>query len=67
MKTKKRQGRKPVGVPVAGQKDRTCLRCNKQFNSIGPGNRICPWCENQPVKISRAEEVYADPFAAECC
>lgn len=23
---------------------RTCLRCNKSFNSTGPGNRICGHC-----------------------
>lgn len=25
-------------------KYRTCLRCNRRFQSAGPGNRICPAC-----------------------
>lgn len=26
------------------RKYRTCLRCNRRFQSTGPGNRICPAC-----------------------
>jgi len=26
-------------------KKRTCLRCNKRFDSHGPGNRICGTCK----------------------
>jgi phage FluMu protein Com len=37
-------------------KTRTCLRCDKQFDSAGPGNRICPRCSriNMQVKTSEA-------------
>lgn len=32
-------------IAVLGdQKERRCLRCEKQFRSTGPGNRICPHC-----------------------
>ena len=26
-------------------KQRTCLKCNKLFKSVGPGNRICRRCQ----------------------
>lgn len=29
---------------------RTCLKCNKFFNSSGPGNRICPDCTKHTKK-----------------
>jgi len=33
---------------------RQCLRCNKEFHSEGPGNRICPRChEGYTQKSSR--------------
>ena len=30
--------------PTKTHKKRTCLRCNKSFDSTGPDNRICPTC-----------------------
>ncbi len=29
-----------------GYKERKCLKCQADFNSSGPGNRICPACTN---------------------
>ncbi len=30
---------------------RKCLRCQNQFNSGGPGNRICPSCGEINAKV----------------
>ena len=29
------------------KKKRSCLKCNKEFDSTGPGNRICFKCNGQ--------------------
>ena len=38
-------------------KKRTCLKCNRLFNSTGPGNRICPRCQqiNNRIPITEAQ------------
>lgn len=33
-------------------KERTCLRCNKSFNSQGPQNRICRPCAKSAPKVN---------------
>ena len=33
--------------------ERTCLKCQKPFNSIGVGNRICGKCNEQNLKFNR--------------
>lgn len=33
--------------PIYQTQPRTCLRCGKVFNSIGPGNRIC--CDSKEL------------------
>lgn len=33
-----------VPAPIGQAGFRTCLRCNKEFDSTGPGNRICAKC-----------------------
>ena len=37
-------------------KQRTCLKCNKLFDSAGPGNRICRWCAQANARLSVTEE-----------
>ena len=37
-------------------KKRTCLKCNKPFDSTGPGNRICPPCRRMNDRIPITEE-----------
>lgn len=32
---------------------RTCLRCGEEFDSTGPGNRICPYCKLLNEKDSK--------------
>ncbi len=32
-------------------KKRTCLKCNKLFDSTGPGNRICPRCRQSNDRL----------------
>jgi hypothetical protein len=29
-----------------GESRRNCLRCRQSFESSGPGNRLCPCCQN---------------------
>lgn len=38
-------------------KKRTCLKCNKHFDSTGPGNRICRPCRqiNDRLPISETQ------------
>jgi len=33
-------------------KKRNCLKCGKQFESKGVGNRICPKCSSHNLKYS---------------
>jgi hypothetical protein len=37
-------------------KQRTCLKCGKEFASTGPGNRICKRCAQINNRISITEE-----------
>ncbi len=34
------------------KKSRRCLKCDKLFSSIGPGNRICPPCDKKNRYVS---------------
>ena len=36
---------------------RHCLKCSKEFNSSGPGNRLCSHCSTQASKNSEFEGV----------
>lgn len=38
-------------------KPRACLKCDKTFDSSGPGNRICPPCQrsNSRIRIGESE------------
>jgi hypothetical protein len=46
-----------VGIPkcTSKHKKRLCLKCQKMFDSIGPGNRVCATCQNQNVSIGGRE------------
>ena len=46
-----------VGIPrcTSQHKKRTCLKCQKKFDSIGKGNRICATCQNQNIGIGGRE------------
>ena len=37
-------------------KKRTCLKCNRLFDSAGPGNRICPRCQQINDRLPRFTE-----------
>jgi hypothetical protein len=37
-------------------KQRTCLKCNKLFDSTGPGNRICRRCQQVNDRLPITEE-----------
>lgn len=37
-------------------KKRTCLKCNRLFNSEGPANRICPRCQKINDRLPRFTE-----------
>ncbi len=37
-------------------KRRTCLKCGKSFDSVGPGNRICKRCAQINARIPITEE-----------
>ena len=37
-------------------KKRTCLKCNKSFQSEGPSNRICGICSNHNRKVKFMKE-----------
>lgn len=34
-------------------KQRTCIRCNQTFESLSPGNRICPTCTRRSPRKSK--------------
>ena len=36
-------------------KERVCLRCDRSFKSLGPGNRLCPKCTtaNKAMQVTR--------------
>ncbi len=38
------------------RKLRTCLKCNRQFDSEGPGNRICERCRRINARLPRYTE-----------
>lgn len=37
-------------------KRRTCLKCNRLFDSTGPGNRICKRCSQINARLPRFTE-----------
>lgn len=39
-----------------GKKKRTCLKCNRLFDSMGPGNRICRRCQQINARLPRYTE-----------
>ena len=41
---RKAETMRAVELDPAAKAIRTCLRCNAEFSSWGPGNRICPRC-----------------------
>lgn len=49
-----------VGIPrcTSQHKKRTCLKCQKQFDSIGKGNRICSTCQSQNVGLGGRESKF---------
>lgn len=52
---------KPTVPQLPKQRDRTCLKCGKDFPSTGPGNRHCPPCRKSldTVNTALAEGVSA--------
>lgn len=38
------------------RKKRTCLKCNRLFNSAGPGNRFCRNCQRINDRLPRFTE-----------
>lgn len=38
------------------KKKRTCLKCNKLFDSKGPGNRICKRCSEINASLYLTEQ-----------
>lgn len=42
--------------------ERNCLKCNKPFESTGPGNRLCCICNLDNTKV-RSIEITIDPNA----
>lgn len=48
----------PIRLPT---KKRICLRCNKKFNSTGPGNRICPKCSQHNIRTHNLPEIKDHP------
>ena len=38
------------------KKKRTCLKCNRPFDSEGPSNRICPSCRKINDRLIITEE-----------
>jgi len=38
------------------QKIRKCLRCGEEFESSGPGNRICPGCDTREDRNDRKQQ-----------
>ena len=38
------------------EKKRTCLKCNRLFDSEGPGNRICPRCRQINARLPQFTE-----------
>ncbi len=37
-------------------KQRTCLKCNKPFESVGPANRICRRCQQINNRLTGTTE-----------
>lgn len=37
---------------------RSCIRCNKKFLSLSPGNRICPDCNKNTDTIKSTTKFY---------
>jgi len=49
----------PIHMKEDDKKKRTCLKCQKEFMSIGPGNRICAKCNSNSAKYYD-KEVFID-------
>ena len=37
--------------------ERTCLKCDRPFESEGPGNRLCPACQNTARERARVSQI----------
>lgn len=46
-----------VGIPksISQLAKRICLKCQKKFDSIGKGNRICATCQNSNIALGGRE------------
>lgn len=42
-------------LPKPAKTPRICLKCDKEFQSTGPGNRICPGCSHTQSSSPRCE------------
>lgn len=42
--------------PGMEKKKRTCLKCNRLFDSAGPGNRICRRCQQINDRLPQLTE-----------
>ena len=40
------------------KQQKTCLRCDREFISLGPHNRLCQRCRNTLAESSTPEETY---------
>ena len=40
--------RKEIGLKPVEQKLRNCLKCDREFTSISPANRMCYFCGGRP-------------------
>ena len=45
-----------VMIPAPSIKQRVCLKCNKSFRSLGPGNRICRKCHRVNARLAMRPE-----------
>lgn len=48
--------KKPIPELGSQVKIRSCLRCDKEFKSEGPSNRICPHCSMVNASVGRRVE-----------
>lgn len=51
-----------VHLDPKGFATRTCLKCNRQFSSTGPGNRICGKCQT----VNRTTYAYGNHRVQHC-
>jgi Holliday junction resolvase RusA-like endonuclease len=45
----------PPSAVASPAKPRNCLKCGKMFDSLGPGNRICPRCQQANARVAISE------------